>query len=47
MGVFFDVYNIFNNNATQELTRSSGPLFLRPGVITAPRVARIGVKFNF
>jgi len=47
MGFFFDVYNIFNNNATQELTRSSGPLFLRPGVITAPRVARIGVKFNF
>ena len=47
LGVFFDVYNIFNNNATQELTRSSGALFLRPGVITAPRVARVGIKFNF
>jgi carboxypeptidase family protein len=47
VGLFFDVYNIFNNNATQELTRSSGALFLRPGVITAPRVARAGFKFNF
>jgi carboxypeptidase family protein/TonB-dependent receptor-like protein len=46
VGLFFDVYNIFNNNATQELTRSSGPLFLRPSVITAPRVARVGFKFN-
>jgi hypothetical protein len=45
--VFFDVYNVFNNNATQEITRSSGALFLRPTVVTAPRIARLGLKFNF
>jgi hypothetical protein len=46
-GIYFDVYNVFNNNATQEITRSSGALFLRPTVVTAPRIARIGLKFNF
>jgi hypothetical protein len=47
VGLYFDVYNVFNDNATQEITRSSGPLFLRPSVVTAPRIARLGLKFNF
>lgn len=47
LGVFFDVYNVLNSNATQELVRSSGRTYLRPSVITSPRVARIGLKFNF
>ncbi len=47
LGVFFDVYNMFNSNTTQELVRSSGSTYLRPSVITTPRVARLGVKFNF
>jgi len=47
VGAFFDVYNLFNRNATQELVRSSGSTFLRPSVITTPRIARVGLKFNF
>jgi hypothetical protein len=46
-GLFFDVYNIFNNNAEQVVTTTSGSAFLRPSVITPPRIARIGLKFNF
>jgi hypothetical protein len=46
-GGFFDVYNIFNSNADQIVTESSGAAFLRPSVITGPRIARIGGKFDF
>jgi hypothetical protein len=42
---FFDVYNIFNTNAEQDLTTTSGSSWLRPIAITPPRIARIGVKF--
>lgn len=42
---FFDVYNIFNTNAEQEITTTSGASFLRPVAITAPRIARLGIKF--
>jgi len=41
---FFDVYNIFNTNAEQALSTSSGSSFLRPTAITPPRIARIGLK---
>jgi hypothetical protein len=41
------VYNIFNTNADQVSTTTSGSAFLRPSVITAPRIARVGVKFDF
>jgi hypothetical protein len=44
---FFDVYNVFNSNAEQDLTKSSGSAFLRPVAITPPRVARIGVKLQW
>jgi outer membrane receptor protein involved in Fe transport len=44
---FFDVYNIFNTNAEQALTTSSGSAFLRPTAITPPRIARIGLKFQW
>ena len=44
---FFDVYNIFNTNAEQALTTSSGSAFLRPIAITPPRIARLGVKFQW
>jgi Carboxypeptidase regulatory-like domain len=44
---FFDVYNIFNTNAEQALTTSSGSAFLRPTAITPPRIARIGVKLQW
>ena len=42
---FFDVYNVFNTNAEQALTTTSGASWLRPVAITPPRIARVGVKF--
>ena len=44
---FFDVYNITNANPIQDITVTSGTSFLRPINIVAPRVARIGVKFDW
>ena len=44
---FADLYNIFNTNANQAMTTSSGASFLRPTAITPPRIARFGVKFRF
>jgi len=44
---FFDVYNIFNTNAEQEVTITSGSTYLRPVAITAPRIARLGIKFQW
>src|SRR5262249_7622502 len=45
--VFLDAYNIFNTNAEQALTTSSGASYLRPTAITPPRIARVGVKFQW
>jgi hypothetical protein len=44
---FFDVYNIFNTNAAQTLTTTSGGSWLRPTAITAPRVLRIGARLQW
>jgi len=44
---FFDVYNIFNTNAEQALSTSSGSSYLRPTAITPPRIARVGFKFQW
>jgi len=44
---FFDVYNIFNTNAEQALSVSSGSSFQRPTAITPPRIARVGVKLQW
>jgi hypothetical protein len=44
---FFDVYNIFNTNAAQTLTTSSGSAWLRPTAITGPRVLRIGARLDW
>jgi hypothetical protein len=41
---FFDVYNMFNTNAEQVITTSSGASWLRPISITPPRIARIGFR---
>jgi hypothetical protein len=43
----FDVYNMFNTNATQTLTASSGSFWLRPTAITGPRVLRIGARLDW
>jgi hypothetical protein len=44
---FFDVYNIFNTNAAQALTTSSGVSWLRPTAITGPRILRIGSRLEW
>ena len=44
---FFDLYNIFNSNDPQALTTTSGSAWMFPSAITTPRVARIGLKFNW
>ena len=47
ISVFFDLYNMFNENPAQNLQSSSGTAFLRPLSIVPPRLARIGAKLNF
>ncbi len=44
---FVDLYNLFNTNAEQTLTTASGGSWLRPTAITAPRVLRIGARFEW
>lgn len=44
---FLDVYNITNTNAVQDMTVSYGANFRRPSLISGPRIARIGVRFEF
>ena len=44
---FFDVYNAFNTNAAQTLTTSSGASWLRPTVITGPRILRLGARLEW
>jgi hypothetical protein len=44
---FFDVYNVFNTNAEQTLTTTSGGSWLRPTAITGPRIARIGLRIEW
>lgn len=47
ISVFFDLYNMFNENPAQNLQWSSGTAFDRPLSIVPPRLARLGVKLNF
>ena len=44
---FFDVYNMFNTNAEQVITTSSGASWLRPIAITPPRIARLGLRVEW
>jgi outer membrane receptor protein involved in Fe transport len=44
---FFDLYNITNSNAEQDITVSSGANYLRPLIILPPRIVRLGVKFTW
>jgi hypothetical protein len=44
---FFDVYNIFNSNAEQAVATQTGSTFLRPVAITSPRIARVGIKYQW
>ena len=44
---FFDLYNLFNTNAEQAVTASSGASWLRPTTITGPRILRIGARLEW
>jgi hypothetical protein len=44
---FLDLYNLANSNAEQNITTTSGSSWLRPINIIPPRVARVGVKFDW
>ena len=44
---FLDVFNMFNANPEQNITWSSGTSFLQPLNIAAPRLARMGAKFEW
>jgi hypothetical protein len=43
---FVDLFNVFNTNAEQNASWSSGS-FLRPLTIVPPRIARIGAKLEW
>jgi hypothetical protein len=43
---FVDVFNLLNANPEQNTSWSSGA-FLRPLSIVAPRIARLGMKFDW
>ena len=45
--VFVDLFNLFNANAEQGLSWSSGGSFLRPLNIISPRIARVGAKLEW
>ena len=47
MGVFFDVYNISNSKAEQNITWNSGNSFLLPTSIVPPTIARFGMKLDW
>jgi hypothetical protein len=44
---FFDAYNLFNTNAATNINWGSGSTFLTPSSIIPPRIARVGVKFDW
>lgn len=45
--VFVDVFNAFNANPEQNINWSSGPGFLQPLTVVAPRIARVGATVSF
>jgi hypothetical protein len=47
VGLFFDVYNLTNSNAQQNITWNSGASFERPTSIVPPTIARFGLKFDW
>ncbi len=47
LSAFIDGYNLTNSNAATNINWSSGSTYLTPSTIVPPRIARIGVKFDF
>jgi len=47
IGLFFDVYNLTNSKAQQNITWNSGSAFQLPSAIVPPTIARFGTKFDW
>ncbi len=47
VGLFFDVYNLTNSKAEQNITWNSGSAFQLPSSIVPPTIARFGLKFDW
>ncbi len=47
LGLSFDIFNLFNENTVLDAQTLSGPAYLVPKVILAPRVARFGIRYDF
>ena len=46
-GVFFDVYNLTNADAAQNINWNSGSTYLLPVSIIGPTIMRVGAKFDW
>jgi hypothetical protein len=44
---YFDAFNLTNSNASETISRATGPQYLKPSAILAPRTARVGFRFIF
>lgn len=47
LSAFMDIYNMFNANAEQNISWSSGSSWLRPLNIIPPRILRVGTKLEW
>jgi hypothetical protein len=47
VATFLDVFNVSNANPEQNLIWSSGPSYFRPLSIVSPRVAKVGLSFDW
>ncbi len=47
VAVFVDGFNLLNANTEETVSWTSGPSFLRPLNIVAPRIVRIGAKVEW
>ena len=47
IAVFFDIYNLTNSNAAQNINWNSGISYLRPVSIIGPTIMRFGAKFDW
>lgn len=47
LAFLFDVYNITNTNANQQILAASGTTYGRPIAVAGPRIARVGLKFDW
>jgi len=43
----FDAFNLTNSSASETIARATGPQYLKPSAILAPRTARVGFRFIF